>query len=246
LNTPFVPRTSPAEDPAEPISRRASPTTPEVPPYLRDTYTWAYLSDFGTRFFDKHLIVSAILWGNANRLIDSVVAELKPGWHVLQPACVYGDFSLRVAQAIGVEGRLDVRDIAPIQVGLTRRKLAGIAQANVAQEDAASPGKGPYDAVTCFFLLHEVPEDYKHAIVNNLLDAVKPGGTVIFVDYHRPHGGHPLKPVMSMVFDRLEPFAKALWDREIQDYAAEQDAWTWEKETVFGGMYQKVVARRRT
>lgn len=110
----------------------------------------------------------------------------------------------------------------------------------------AEPGKGPYDAVTCFFLLHEVPEEYKRAIVNNMLEAVGPGGKAIFVDYHRPHAAHPLKPVMSLVFDRLEPFAKALWTNEIQDYADAPQAWTWTKTTVFGGMYQKVIARRRT
>ncbi|WP_404378922.1 rhodoquinone biosynthesis methyltransferase RquA [Caenispirillum salinarum] len=260
MNDRFLPRTSPADDASDPISRSsphtAAATVPAggacgtgaaaVPAYLSETYTWAYLSDLGTKVFDKHLIVQAILWGNADRLIDSVVAELKPGWRVLQPACVYGDFSLRLARALGPTGRLDVRDIAPIQVALTRRKLAGVAQATVDQEDAAAPGKGPYDAVACFFLLHEVPEEYKRAIVNNMLDAVGPDGTVIFVDYHRPRAAHPLKPVMSLVFDRLEPFAKALWDREIMDYADHPEAWTWKKTTVFGGMYQKVIARRRT
>lgn len=99
--------------------------------------------------------------------------------------------------------------------------------------------------MTCFFLLHEVPEDYKHAIVNNMLDAVGPDGVVIFVDYHRPRATHALKPIMSLVFDRLEPYAKALWDHEIMDYAQHPEQWTWTKTTVFGGMYQKVVVRRR-
>lgn len=255
LNDRFVPRYSDAGDCAEPLSRplpdpATAPTGPgpaaagPVPAYLSDTYTWAYLSRFGTRFFDKPAVVSAILWGNARRLIDSVVAEMKPGWRVLQPACVYGNFSLRVAEALGPDGHLDVCDIAPVQVALTRRKMAGVLQATVRREDAAAPGKGPYDAVTCFFLLHEVPEDYKRAIVDNMLDAVGPGGTVIFVDYHRPHAAHPLKPVMSVVFDTLEPFAKTLWDKEIQDYAAEPDRFAWSKTTVFGGLYQKVIARR--
>lgn len=228
----------------EPVGRPV--TEAAVPDYLRETYTWAYLSRFGTRFFDKPLVVSTILWGNARRLIRSVAAEMKPGWRVLQPACVYGDFSLRLADAIGPDGRLEVCDIAPIQVALTRRKLAGVRQATVRREDAAAPGKGPYDAVACFFLLHEVPEEYKCAIVDNMLGAVHEGGTVVFVDYHRPAAWHPLKPVMNVVFNRLEPFAKALWRKEIRDYASAPDGWTWEKETVFGGMYQKVIARRAT
>lgn len=216
-----------------------------VPDYLRDTYTWAYLSRFGTRFFDKPWVVSAILWGNARRLIRAVATELKPGWRVLQPACVYGDFSLRLAEAVGPEGHLDVCDIAPIQVALTRRKLAGVRHADVRREDAAEPGKGPYDAVTCFFLLHEVPEEYKRAIVNNMLAAVHGDGPVIFVDYHRPAGWHPLKPIMAVVFNRLEPFARALWIHEVRDYAERPDDWTWAKRTLFGGLYQIVVARRR-
>lgn len=118
MNDRFIPRRRPSNDPSEPLSLpdvptslHGSPETSAVPDYLRDTYTWAYLSNFGTKFFDKHFVVQAILWGNADRLIDSVVAELKPGWRVLQPACVYGDFSLRIANALGPSGRLDVRDI---------------------------------------------------------------------------------------------------------------------------------------
>lgn len=220
------------------------PAPPAIPPYLSDTYTWAYLSDLGTRVFDRQAVVSAILWGNAGRLIRAVTGELEPGWRVLQPACVYGSFSADVARRLGPQGRLEVSDIAPIQVALTRRKLHGIANAEVGLWDAASAGRGPYDAVTCFFLLHEVPEDYKRRIVDTLLDSVRPGGKVVFVDYHRPAPLHPLRPVMAGVFAALEPFADALWSREIASYANRAEDFSWRKETFFGGLYQKTVALR--
>jgi len=60
--------------------------------------------------------------------------------------------------------------------------------------------------VTCFFLLDEVPEDMKTRIVQALLGVVRPGGKVVFVDYHRPHPAHPLRLVMQFVFAWLEPF----------------------------------------
>jgi len=220
------------------------PAPPEIPAYLRDTYTWAYLSDLGCKVFDRQLVVSAILWGNARRLIRSVAEELQPGWKVLQPACVYGSFSVDIARTLGTTGRLDVTDIAPIQVSLTRRKLADVPQASVELVDAAESGRGPYDAVTCFFLLHEVPEDYKQRIVDALLGSVRRGGKVVFVDYHRPSPLHPLRPVMGAVFAALEPFATALWSREIRTYATTGDNFIWRKETFFGGLYQKVVAER--
>jgi len=46
------------------------------------------------------------------------------------------------------------------------------------------------------------------------------------------------------VFARLEPFAKALWRREIADYGDSLGEYTWAKRTFFGGLYQKAVATR--
>lgn len=108
--------------------------------------------------------------------------------------------------------------------------------------DAAQPGGGPYDEVISFFLLHEMPDDYKRAVVNALLDSVAPGGKVIFIDYHKPHPLHPLKWITALVFALLEPFAKSLWHHEIADFANEPDRYHWCQETYFGGLFQKTVA----
>ena len=70
-------------------------------------------------------------------------------------------------------------------------------------------------------------------------------GKAVFVDYHQPLWFHPLKPIMSLVFDTLEPYAKELWRHEIEELAEHDQRFTWRKETCFGGLYQKVVATRR-
>jgi SAM-dependent methyltransferase len=217
---------------------------PAIPDYLRETYAWAYLSPRSVRFLDRPLVVSSILWGNYRRLLKTLLAELAPGQRVLQPACVYGDFSTRLAEHLGASGRLEVADIAPIQVRHCRRKLAGFPQASVRLGDAAAVQPGTYDAISCFFLLHELPDRTKRLAVDALLASVRPGGKAVFVDYHRPHPLHPLKPMTGLVFGLLEPFAKSLWRREIASYSSETEAFTWSKETYFGGLYQKVVARR--
>ncbi len=230
-------------DAAAPVAPlRAQP--PAVPEYLYKTYCWAYLNPRSLTFFDRPQVVSAILWGNHRRLRQAVLAEIEPGQKVLQAACVYGDFSPHLARRLGPRGSLEVIDVSVLQVANCRRKLEGFPQARVRLADAAAPGGGPYDAVCCFFLLHEMPDAYKRAVVDALLASLVPGGKAVFVDYHRPHWAHPLKGVMSLVFGALEPFAKSLWTNVIASYATHSGDFSWRKRTYFGGLYQMTVARR--
>lgn len=217
-----------------------------LPDYLTQTYSWAYLNRTALFLLDRPSVVSGILWGNYRRLLRATLQELSPGQRVLQPACVYGDFSVRLAEHLGPKGRLEVADVAPLQIENCRRKLRGLSQATALVRDAAAPLGAQFDAVCCFFLLHELPDAYKAQVVKALLRAVQPGGKVVFVDYHRPHPAHPLNGVMRLVFDRLEPFAKALWTREVASYGdALSEGFAWSKQTFFGGLYQKTVARHR-
>ncbi|MBI4184194.1 MAG: class I SAM-dependent methyltransferase [Proteobacteria bacterium] len=221
------------------------PAAPELPDYLVNTYAWAYLRPASLIVLDNAAVVSAILWGNYGRLKRAALAEIGPGRKVLQAACVYGGFSADLARRVGPNGRLDVLDIAPIQVENCRRKLVGIGQARARLGDAATPGGGPYEAICCFFLLHELPEHYRRAVVDGLLDCVAPGGRAVFVDYHRPHPAHPLNPLMRFVFRCFEPYAAGLIESEVAGFASRPEPFRWRKETYFGGLYQKVVAERR-
>ncbi len=232
-------------DPADQALPPLSDVPPPLPDYLHRTYYWAYLSPLGRSLLDRSLVVSSILWGNANRLMDSAAQEFAPGQRVLQTACVYGDFSARLARQVGPTGRLIVADVAPIQIEYCRRKLTTYPQATAHLADAAGalPGKD-HNGICCFFLLHEVPEDYKTRIVNNLLEQLPIGGKIVFVDYHRPRSWHPMKGIMWLVFRTLEPYASSLWDKEINSYAHHREQFRWNKQTFFGGLYQKVVAER--
>ncbi|MEI6986195.1 MAG: rhodoquinone biosynthesis methyltransferase RquA [Rhodospirillaceae bacterium] len=214
-----------------------------VPAYLTEVYSWAYLNPVATKFFNHQAVVTAILWGNYGRLFRAVLEELRPGQRVLQLASVYGPFSARLAEALGPTGRLDVVEVAPIQVARCQRQLERLDNVRVILGDAASPPEGYYDVVLSFFLLHEVPEDYKVAIVEAALARLAPGGRAVFIDYHRPVWWHPLRPIMALVFDWLEPFARALLAREIKDYAPSGGPrFSWFKQIFFGGLYQKSVA----
>ncbi len=240
-----------------PMSRRPTDLAPllrpfpdgtgaAIPPYLSRTYTWAYLSHRTLPWLDRPSVVSAILWGNAGRLMRAAVSEFAPGERVLQAACVYGGFSPMLAEQVGTSGALDIVDVAPIQLANVGRKVAGLPQVRLVHRDLADPGEvGGYEGVCCFFLLHEVPPPARSRIVDNLLAAVRPGGKVVFVDYHRPRRWHPLRPVMAQVFRWLEPYADSLLDAPIESLSPSAGEFEWRKTTSFGGLYQHVVAIRR-
>lgn len=111
-----------------------------------------------------HNEFQTILWGNGNRLIRAALDEIPPGSKVLQPACVYGPFSIRLAEHLASSssssgGVLHVTDIAPIQVDTTRRKVAHLSNVTVNLADArVMPKHAPYDGTlgspSSFFLIY--------------------------------------------------------------------------------------------
>lgn len=217
----------------------------QIPEYLVKTYSWAYLTPASLVVFDNPFVTSSILWGNMLRLVRAACEEFEPGQRIMQAANAYGNLSGELARTVGPDGRLDVIDVAPLQVEHVRKKLADFPQARAILGDVAALSGHMYDGICCFFLLHEIPDETKLQVVDALLASVPPGGKVVFVDYHKTVRAHPLRPVMHFVFRWLEPFAYGLVDSEIADLASDRDSFTWSKETFFGDLYQKVVAERR-
>ncbi len=214
-----------------------------VPDYMTEVYDWAYVDPKRVRLLDRNSVVKTLLFTNDQRLMQSYLDEITPGSRVWQVAHVYGDLVARAADKVGPAGAFHLTDITPIQIEHGSRKLAAKPWTRVVRADAAhwQAEDRPYDLICSFFLLHEVPEDKKYLIVNNILDQLPKGGKAVFVDYHRPHPLQPIGWLLRGVNAWLEPFAKALWDREICTYARNPAAFAWQKKTFFGGVYQRVV-----
>jgi len=236
--------TADIQDGSRPVALAPVGSAPVVPDYLQDVYHWAYINPRNVKLLDREIVVRTILWQQHNKLQRVAFAEIKPGQRVLQSACVYGSFSANLVEHIGPQGSLDTFDVAEIQVINTRKKLAAYPNATVHHGNVLEMDLEPFDSICCYFLLHEIPEEQKKEAVNLFLSKVIPGGRVVFVDYHKPRWWHPLKLITSIVFDTLEPFAKGLWRKEIKDFADRPEEFNWRKETIFGGLFQKVVATR--
>jgi len=217
---------------------------PEIPEYLQDTYYWAYISPKNVPLLDRDIVVRTILWQQHKKLQRFAFAEIEEGKSVWQPASVYGDFGPNLARQVGPNGKVLITDVARIQVERSREKLKDMPWAEVRHANALHHTGNKYDTVICYFLMHEMPDDYKRGVTDVMLNSLKPGGKLVYVDYHKPHWAHPLKLITSIVFDTLEPFAKSLWHNEISEFASESARYTWRKDTFFGGLFQRVVAER--
>jgi ubiquinone/menaquinone biosynthesis C-methylase UbiE len=216
-----------------------------LPAYLEETYWWAYLHPRAVQVFERQWLVNLILWGNYARLRDAALGELSAPatGKVLQIACVYGDFTQRLAQRLGPEARLDVVDVAPVQLQNLRKKLQNTPQVCLHQQDSASLqfADASYDRVVLFFLLHEQPESARRQTVREAMRVLKPGGKIVFVDYHRPSRLNPFRYIMIPVLKCLEPFAMGMWESDIADALPDTGrSRVIAKRTYFGGLYQKV------
>ncbi|MEA3277418.1 MAG: rhodoquinone biosynthesis methyltransferase RquA [Pseudomonadota bacterium] len=222
---------------------------PAIPEYLEKHYWWAYLNPKCVKFFEHQWIVNLILWGNFARLRDAALDEMgrEISGRTLQIACVYGDFSLKLAQRLTPSARLDVVDVAPIQLENLRRKTRGVPNLHLDHQDASALtfADGEFDQTVLFFLLHELPAEVRKRAIREALRVVKPGGKLVIVDYHGPGPLHPLRYLMRPILMTLEPFALDLWRRALGDWVPEDmPLRALEKTTYFGGLYQKVVMTR--
>src|SRR5450830_302729 len=113
-----------------------------IPSYLQDTYWWAYVHPNAVTFFERQWLVNLILWGNFARLRDAALDELgrEVTGRTLQVACVYGNFSTRLAQRLAPNASLDVVDVLPIQLHNLREKLPAGAPVALHQRDSTALG----------------------------------------------------------------------------------------------------------
>lgn len=235
-------------------TRRVAATAAHCPPvvvpeYLEKTYWWAYTHPNAVRVFERQWLVNLILWGNFSRLRDLALDEMGTVIHgqVLQVACVYGNLTEHIVQRLGPKAHLNVVDVAPVQIKNLHQKLSDKRQVSILQQDAShlSFDNASQDAVLVFFLLHEMPLDVRRKTISEALRVTKPGGKLIFVDYHKPVISSPFRYLMVPILSTLEPFAMDLWNHSITDWLPTDAKFSHlDHQTYFGGLYQKLVITR--
>jgi len=219
---------------------------PEIPAYLEKVYWWAYVRPYAINFFDNEWIVNLILLGNMVKLRDWAHNELGLSLEgrTVQIASVYGNFCVKLAERIAKGGWLDIVDVVPAQLANLRLKIPASAPVNLIQGISTNLKfkNETYERAVIFFLLHEMPADFREKTLSEALRVLKPGGKLVIVDFHKPFVYNPIRYLYPLLFKLLEPFALDIWKHEIKEWLPKD--FTPAKitqETMLGGVYQKVV-----
>ena len=215
-----------------------------VPPYLESHYWWAYVRPWAIRFFEREWLVDLILLGNYRRLGAATLDSL--GTHLsgktLQIACCYGDLTLKLQERVQASGgQLDVVDVLPLQLENLRKKLPQGAKVRMGVQDSAAL-KFPdasYDRALLFFLLHEQPREARARTVAEALRVVKPGGTLVIVDFSKPRWWNPVRVLWLSWLGFLEPFARDFWRQGLAAWVPSKGS----ARSYFGGLFEKIVVK---
>jgi ubiquinone/menaquinone biosynthesis C-methylase UbiE len=226
-----------------------SANAPQVPDYLHAHYWWAYVHPKAVRFFERQWLVNLILWGNYNRLRDAALRAL--GAPVqgrnLQVACAYGDITPMMVDRLAPDASLDIVDILPVQLGNLSAKLTPDPRVNLycMNSGALRFSDASFDRVLLFFLLHEQPADVREKTLNEAARVLKPGGTMVIVDYSKPASLHPFRLFWKPVLQVLEPFATDLFTKGIRYWLPKDCGLNIESsQDFFGGVYQVLTVKR--
>jgi len=227
-------------------SRKSDPDTAHI--------YWIYKSPFFIKLTDHMFVVSAILLLQYKKLVGCVVTKLNPSLkdkRVLQLSCAFGNVSEKVAEKCAEQGAKEfvLTDIMQSEVDNAERKLKRFGDlCTFLRQDATKLEfeDQSFDYVVVFFLPHELPLDKKHKLLEEANRVVKPGGKIVFGEFHKPRL-KILEWLGRIYFYIFEPYATEMWDGFDLEAAFEEKAdrqYKIEKETFLFGNFQVVAAKR--
>ncbi|HEY8145409.1 MAG TPA: methyltransferase domain-containing protein [Kofleriaceae bacterium] len=201
------------------------------PPYYRRNFHWqtdGYLSRRSAELYD--LGVELLFGGTADVMRRQVIppvsrllaAEPRAGARLVDLACGTGRTLRQIAVAhpdlalLGVDLSRYYLDEAR---GVLRHRRATLAVANAEAMPLAS---GSVDAVTCVYLLHELPLDARRRVLAEARRVLRPGGVLAIEDACQPADSPELAGALAQFQrDLHEPYFKSYLQHPIADLAGE-------------------------
>lgn len=215
---------------------------------------WIYKSPFFIRLTDRMFVVSSILLFQYSKLVNCVVRRLNPslkGKRILQVSCAFGNVSEKIAESCAKQGAAEfvLTDIMQSELDNAERKLKKFGDlCSYSRQDATSlqfPDQS-FDYVVAFFLPHELPMDKKIKHIEEAKRVLKPGGKVVFGEFHKPRL-KILEFLGRIYFKIFEPYATEMWysfDLAKVIEANTDDSYKIEKDTFMFDNFQVLAAER--
>ena len=215
----------------------------KIPEYLTKIYKNLYLNSYLYNFLDNGIIQNILTLGYHNTLTDELKKEISPHSKILQIGATFGSQIDKTYSALGMLGSYTIIDILPNVIENCKEKHLD-QRINFIEANAKNTIKEEYDTIICYMLLHELPPLTRTKVLENIINSLKTGGKVIFIDYNLPNHYNPLKYIIRAYNRLYQPFAEALWKNNIKDLTPNAEICNWSKQTYVGGIYQKVVATK--
>lgn len=220
------------------------------PEYLAHYYWWAYLAPRGVWFFDHHLVINLILFGQYRAILDEVMRRYAPmqGARTLQLTCAYGSLTPTLALCANTQ-ELHIMDVANIQLAAAQTKLQTVARsATMVRMNAESLAyaSDSFDSVIIFFLLHELPAAARERALSEAIRVLKPEGHLLIAEYGENRGTHLLHRFTPWrwTLEKLEPFLHDFWHSNLDEQLIRQSAQQGKplraspETSLFGGFYR--------
>jgi ubiquinone/menaquinone biosynthesis C-methylase UbiE len=217
---------------------------------------WIYKSPLFIKLADRMFVVSSILLLQYSKLVSCVVKRLNPslkGKRVLQVSCAFGNVSEKIAESCASQDAEEfvLTDIMQSELDNAERKLKKYGDlCTYLRQDATSLEfeDESFDYVVAFFLPHELPFDKKLQHIAEAKRVLKPGGKVVFGEFHKPRL-KLLEFLGRIYFKIFEPYATEMWDsfdlvKAIEDNT--DDTYKIEKDTFLFDNFQVLAAKRLT
>lgn len=159
------------------------------------------------------------------------VLELQPGMVVADIGAGTGYLSRRMAPAVMPGGKVWAVDVQPEMISLLQAgaKRAGLTQieARLGSVDDVGLPAGSVDLAVMVDVYHELA--YPHELLASVLEALRPGGRVVFVEYKAEDPRVPIKPLHKMSEAQIKREAAVFaldWERTV-------DTLPWQHVVVF-------------
>jgi ubiquinone/menaquinone biosynthesis C-methylase UbiE len=215
---------------------------------------WIYKNPILIRLADHMFVVSSILLLQYSKLVNCVVKHMNPELkdkRVLQISCAFGNVSEKIAKACAAQGAREfvLTDIMQSELDNAECKLKRYGDLCTYDKEDGTCLSYPdesFEEVVIFFLPHELPPHKKQLLIEEANRVVKPGGRVIFGEFHKPHLWI-LKYLGRLYFNIFEPYALAMWgDFDLSKaFTSRTDhKYKVSKETFLFGNYQVMTAEK--
>lgn len=147
--------------------------------------------------------------------------QLAPGMTVADIGAGTGYYTWQLAKQVGPGGRVYAVDVQPQMIGMLNSQMAKRGVRNVVSvlgsETTVKLPPASVDLAIMVDVYHELA--YPSEVLDSIVDALKPGGRVVFVEYRAEDPAVAIKPLhkMSQTQVRREATVHGLtWERSIE------------------------------